>query len=260
MPDFAKEVSDVNIKKFLSSNYYKAYFKLHEKVQKIDRGGKIRYIYFEKDRNSNRLIVCFSGFAGHYERGRYNYVRSLSKSKSYRLFIRDDFGFRGVGSYYLGDSCALYKHSAIQNLIRTMQKPSVRETVFVGSSKGGSAALLYGIMMGADRIIIGSPQYRIGDYLQKNDYHREILNCIVDRRNGFDENWLNGLIDFALDEKPFNGEITLIYSSKEGGYQEDTIPLIDTLKTHNIRLNLHDELFEDHSQVGRYFSKYLSEL
>lgn len=39
MPVFAKEVSDVNIKKVLSSNYYKAYFKLHEKVQKIDRGG-----------------------------------------------------------------------------------------------------------------------------------------------------------------------------------------------------------------------------
>ena len=60
--------------------------------------GGIRYIFFEKVINSNRLIVCFSGFAGHYERGRYNYVRSLSKSKSDRLFIRDDFGFHGVGS------------------------------------------------------------------------------------------------------------------------------------------------------------------
>lgn len=40
MPDYAKEVSDVNIKKFLSSNYYKVYFLLHEKVQKIERGGE----------------------------------------------------------------------------------------------------------------------------------------------------------------------------------------------------------------------------
>ena len=88
----------------------------------------------------------------------------------------DDIGYQNRGSYYLTgraqsvplqkEICALINHCRGQ-----------RRLVTAGSSKGGTAALLYGLRCGADAIIAGAPQYYIGNYLSGED-HKEILKSI----------------------------------------------------------------------------------
>lgn len=252
----------MNLKSLVVSNFYKIYGKYYGGNFYSKAGDRISYIKLNGKQvdTKRRLIVSFSGFAGRYQKGRYNYIRSLSKSNSERIFLLDNFGFKGVGSYYLGNQCMLYKNKAIPELINSVSSPYIDETVFIGTSKGGSAALIYGILMNVNKIIIGSPQYRIGDYLLENDYHKLILNEIIDIENGYDVSWLNNIIDYLLDQKVYTGEITLIYSTIEKSYEWHTKPLIDAIKKHNIHLILFDEKFENHNDVGRYFNKYLASL
>lgn len=249
----------MKIRKILSSFYYKNFIRINEKTFKVNEELDLHYI-FRGGGETEKLIVSFSGFAGIYQRGKYNYIRSLSKSKHCRLFIRDDFGFQKVGSYYLGDNCTVYKHSGVEKLIQQIGNFSDRETVFIGSSKGGTSALFYGILMGANKIVIGSPQYRVGRYLQKNEYHKEILNSIIDEPHGFNVDWLNSMIDYAMDKNQYTGKVIIVYSSKEDGYLEDILPLIRSIKAHGIEIECYDELFQDHSQIGMFFSKYLLDL
>lgn len=87
-----------------------------QKTYVTESGNKLHYI-LRKSKKSNRLIVVFSGFAGHNKKARYNYMRTLHDANCNTLFILDDFGYKKVGSYYLGDKCKLYEENAIQQLI-----------------------------------------------------------------------------------------------------------------------------------------------
>lgn len=57
------------------------------------RIGRLKYLY-EKN-NSDELIIVFSAFE---TVRKYNYMKTLSKSKIDKLFIMDTFGYKG--SYY----------------------------------------------------------------------------------------------------------------------------------------------------------------
>lgn len=60
---------------------------------KEQRLGKLRYIH--ERNNSDELIIVFSGFG---TVRKYNYMKTLSQSTIDKLFILDNFGYRG--SYY----------------------------------------------------------------------------------------------------------------------------------------------------------------
>ena len=60
---------------------------------KEQRLGKLKYIH--ERNNSDELIIVFSGFG---TVRKYNYMKSLSLSTIDKLFILDNFGYRG--SYY----------------------------------------------------------------------------------------------------------------------------------------------------------------
>lgn len=161
------------MKRQLSNIYFKCRQKIFssEKVQ-------LKYLYYKS--KNDILLVVFSGFGGKNVAGRFNYVRTLRDCRANKLFILDDFGYNSVGSYYLGNNCVVYNDSVIESLVYEIaEKCRAKKIVFAGSSKGGSAALLYGFRMNVNQIICGSPQYKIGDYLNANDYHRKILGGIL---------------------------------------------------------------------------------
>lgn len=65
------------------------YIAINEKKYK----GRVKYLFQQKQ--SKTLAIVFSGFA---EKPVYNYVRTLKNLKADKLFILDDFAYRG--SYY----------------------------------------------------------------------------------------------------------------------------------------------------------------
>lgn len=60
---------------------------------KEKRYGKLKYIY--EQNGSDELIVVFSGFG---TARKYNYMKTLAGAKIDKLFLLDNFGYRG--SYY----------------------------------------------------------------------------------------------------------------------------------------------------------------
>lgn len=75
----------MNIRSFLM----RTYIAINEKKYK----GRVKYLFQKK--RSKTLAIVFSGFA---ENPVYNYVRTLKSLKADKLFILDDFAYRG--SYY----------------------------------------------------------------------------------------------------------------------------------------------------------------
>lgn len=76
--------------------------KLLYKEKKLNfEGHDIKYI-LEKNKNSDDLIVVFSGIPRPGIKARYNYMRTLEKVNVNKLYILDDLGFDQRGGYYLG--------------------------------------------------------------------------------------------------------------------------------------------------------------
>ena len=233
----------------------KNYINKYEKVWKNNEY-EIKYL-FHSCPDSNLLIVVFSGFAGHHVEAKYNYVRTLEKIQANKLFILDRYGYENVGSYYLGDKCSLYQNGIIEKFINSIiNELGIKRVVFSGSSKGGSAALLYGLKMHVSDIICGSPQFYLGDYLNLNDYHKCIYESIA-TNTLYDQEWFNHLIsDYIIScNKTIN--IFLLYSIKEESYNNDIKYLISELERNDvINLSLKEMEYENHSVTGKYFAPY----
>lgn len=239
----------------------KLYIKLSERVFTTQNGIRLRYIYKHRD-NGRKLIVVFCAFAGHHIKSRYNYIKSLCKSENNCLFILDNFGYENVGSYYIGNHGELFFDNSIEQLVNYIyQKGKSSEKIFCGTSKGGSAALLYGLMLNVDTIISGSPQYRIGKYLSKNDYHRCILDsiCINSGEKQIDAEWLDTIIDKYLMLNQKKTKIKLIYSSLEPDWP-DIKELILSIEANMNCFEKYDEKYIEHNDIGKVFPKYLREI
>lgn len=107
----------------------------------------------------SRILVI--GFQACNDAGpRYNYVKTLKSCKVNRLFIKDDLGPRHLGDYYLGENGTFSVENDVFELINNfISKLKPQSIVFIGSSKGGYAALNFGICFPSSNIIIASPQY-----------------------------------------------------------------------------------------------------
>lgn len=138
----------------------------------------IRYVYEKaKIYNKEKLIVVFSAFSN--DVAKYNYINTLKVIDCNKLFILDDYGVKGT--YYLGLDGNLDIETSVASLITyIMSKDNIsfNNVISVGSSKGGTAALYYGMKYNFGNIIVGAPQYKVGTYLSDlsiKDYADEIF-------------------------------------------------------------------------------------
>lgn len=231
----------------------KVSFRLKEK-----RHNRVRYLLQTKGKQSDTLIVCFSGFGGE-GAAKYNYVRTLQKVNADKLFILDDFGYQKQGSYYLGENGDWFLPEMITDLIQTVQKKRhVKHLVMVGSSKGGSASLYYGIKLGADACVIGAPQYFIGEYLN-TEKHLPILEGIMGNTTSESIQKLNRLMSDCISAtaapKP---KVYIHYSPKEHTYHEHIFDMIGKLESCGYTVSKDAEYdYTDHGEVAKYFPMYL---
>lgn len=231
------------------------YFRILEKKYGEN---EIRYIYQEQ-RKSNVLIVVFSGFSNVGMPARYNYMRTLSAIKANKLFILDDFGYQNHGGYYLVDRDRTFNGTIIHEIVNLIAKyAKERKTVTVGSSKGGSAALLYGIFCGADMIILGAPQYYIGNYLNC-DSHIEILRGIYGSSGQEAVDALNEMLPNAIRKISKSSLKVFVHCSKhEHTYKEHVKDLVRDLNQNGYNVSMDAEYcYTEHQDIAKYFPSYL---
>lgn len=228
----------------------------------------IKYILI--DNKSDFLCVCFAGFPPLGSYPVYNYIRTLKRNKkmSY-LFVLDDMvNLPTGGGYYLGNSGDYWGLKAIPQMIFNFkEKLSAKKIVTAGSSKGGSCALLFGAKVGADYIIAGACQYKIGTYMNC-PYHirslRELTGEIDIKKDVSEEaiERLDNLVFKALKENKNlnNTKIWLHYSDKEHTYFSDIQFLVDDLKHFGYDFSEDIKDYENHGDVGLYFPSYMTSI
>lgn len=221
----------------------------------------IRYVFRNGGRESDALVVVFSGFSKMGKPPRYNYAETLRDLRVHQLFVLDDTGYNKAGSYYLGENGNWFVPDLVCELIEKVRREcGAKKLIAAGSSKGGTAALLYGLKTGADVIVSGAPQYRLATYLSIAR-HRPILEAIL---GGVTEEGIARLNRVLEDEIILHADdaekpvIYLHYSPKESTYCEHIKMLIDALEKYRFSV-VEDNCYTytEHAQVGTYFKSLL---
>lgn len=237
----------------LKKSLIKWLIKIQEKKIKLF-GCTVRFIL--KKYNSDILIVVFQ--ACHSNGAHYNYYRILKECKVNKLWVKDDFSPNHRGSYYLGEKGKNNVESTVYCLIeKIIKKRKIRKVIFVGSSKGGYAALNFGITYPNSYIVIAAPQYKLGTYL---DCEYQMLN-LLDIIGSYDKQKIldldNRLADKIKENANKNQKIYIHYSDCEHTYDEHVKYLIEDLKSINIYVEEDIEHYKIHGELYKYFPSYL---
>lgn len=198
----------MNIKKMIRHLVTQIYLILNEKKYK----GRLKYLY--KSNSSDTLLVVFSGFA---DKPVYNYIRTLSNVCCDKLFILDDFGYRG--SYYWYEDGLTHPLDLVTSLLRDLG--GGRRIVTLGSSKGGTCALFYGLMFDATDIYAGACQYYVGTYLNAEDKVPVFKGMMGNTATKKDQEILDRMMpDMICKHRNSKSVVHLLYSDKEHTYPE----------------------------------------
>ena len=235
------------VKIFIKDNYVFNNEKIHPSLNPI------RYCFNKaKIRNKDKLLIVFSAFSQ--DKPKYNYMNILSYIDCNKLFILDDYGEKG--SYYLGLNGELDIETSTMSLISKIMKENNIEfnnVISIGSSKGGSAALYYGLKYNYGNIIVGSPQYKIGSYLSDlsiKTYAREIFGDIsLKNRIKYDN-----LIRLVSNS---NSNIFLLTSEGDNQYSKVLKEFENVSDELNIKLHITKCDIEHHKEIAKVFPKFL---
>lgn len=229
-------------------------FLLYLKVHEHNTKEGLKYLFF--NRKSKVLAIVFSAFDTSDKRRSYNYVRSLSKIGIDFIFLSDPWGYRG--SYYLQNngSFALVE-TILSSINQIVNRGGYSSVLTLGTSKGGTAALFYGLKLNVQDIVIGACQYRIGSYVAN---YPEIFKGMTGKDvNETDINSLNSILpNLIANCKGSQSHIHLVHSVKEPTYERDIKYLIRDLNSYGLTWTEIECGFEKHDDVGRFFIPFAS--
>lgn len=120
--------------------------------------------------------------------------------------------------------------SLIRELIAQYSVPP-EGVYFVGTSKGGTAAITYGLIHGSGRVIAGGPQIALGAFLYQEsgqrEWHRSVAYAIFGRVDDSDRDAANDLIPSIFERygHRFRGSMSILYGSDTGYRQAHVEPL-----------------------------------
>src|SRR5699024_7562405 len=223
----------------------------------------IKYYFQESEFNCDKLIVIFSGYADINSeiKHKYNYINSLRYINCHKLFILDNNG--ETGSYYLVEKLNFDVESSIISLILDTTSYlglSVKDIIGLGSSKGGSAALYFGLKYKFGTIISGGFQTKISDLISKRRPESEDFLLGQKGTDEYNEKYhkLNNIIFEQLDSL-IRSDMYLMTSEHDWQYNTHVLPFIKYLDDMKIEYHLEkSEEMKNHSQISTYFPKFFN--
>ncbi|MEC1526026.1 hypothetical protein P9D43_28940 [Neobacillus niacini] len=220
----------------------------------------IKYIFEEGQKTKDYLLVVFSGFAENTSKVKhaYNYMRTLKNFDCHKLFILDNYG--PSGCYYIGENMSFEVETSVLSLITNIirkYKINYENVIVAGSSKGGSAALYFGLKYNFGYVIAGAFQTKIADYITIRPEAYDYMLGSSSNQAGHD--YLNGIIYKQLDKEIYT-KLFFMSSKNDWQYPDHIQLFLDTLKEKNIPYTYYEcEEMRDHSDVGNHFPKFLFE-
>ena len=213
--------------------------------------GRLKYLF--ETHNSNTLIIVFSGMAT--RKPKYMYMRTLKDVMVDKLFILDDFGYKG--SYYWFENGADKPLRLTSGLINTILKSGKYKYVYTaGSSKGGSCAIYYGLMFNVTEVIASACQYHIGTYL--TEPHN--IKIFEKMKGQLDSGHFKTVLDTMIPnmiKSECNTKVHLLFSKKDPTYHKHIVDLSRDLQAKNIETIEVEAFYKDHGENGPHISQYL---
>lgn len=219
---------------------------------------EIEYFYKEQKYDCSKLLIVFSGFGSGInskEELRYGYdcKNTLSNFRGGVLYIRDKFG--PEGSYYIFENGEEIIAEAVSALIAKIIKENFfekKDTILIGFSKGGSAALYFSIKDGFSNVIACVPQLDIFSYVKEN--HPETACYMFGEKQENLNIYSDFLIKKIINDPEKNKNIYLLTSVLDEQYNTQISPYVDVFNDYtnfNIVLSSSD-FIEGHGRVTWY--------
>ncbi|HFK1497445.1 TPA: hypothetical protein ACGXMW_001677 [Bacillus paranthracis] len=168
----------------------------------------------------------------------------------------DDFGYDNRGLFYLGENNKLEIAIAVKQLVsKLVSRYNIDHSIYIGSSKGGYAALYFGLDDPESTIIVGAPQYYLRYYLNDAKDNRRLAQICGEKVEDIGK--ADYIIKRKIDDNKFTGKIYLHYSSQEHTFEEHIVDLIEDIERVGIKLETDEQEYKNHSDVAIYFPDYL---
>ena len=227
--------------------------------QKKFRTGQVTLKYMLERADSGDLIVVFSSCTRKGIRARYNYVRTLKKVPCNKLFLLDDFAADHRGAFYLGSNMRFEEADAVRELIdKVREKTGAKRLIFCGSSQGGYTALNFGIEYPGSYMVVGGPQYFLGQSLVDTE-NTDALEHIVGQVSPEKVEYLNQYLPRKVRNNPYTDSqrIYLHYSDSEHTYEEHIRYLCRDLDAKGYRYLENVAHYKEHGEISLYFPEFL---
>ncbi|CNB36040.1 accessory Sec system protein Asp2 [Yersinia intermedia] len=213
-------------------------------------GVEIKYKFKPRKYDTQHLIIIFSGFGGAGE-FTYDFENALQDCPAHVLWIKDDF--YDHCTYYICQKMNFNIEEAIHNFImRTVSelKLNKEQCTLAGFSKGGSAALYFGLKFQFKNIISTVPQFYIGSYV-KNNWPAVALNMLGEVSDANVKLLDNLLLDTFKKDSNLEKNIYLLTSEADIQFKKELEPNLSLfMKYRNFNLLLSRSiLVREHSQV-----------
>ncbi|MEU6293775.1 hypothetical protein [Streptomyces erythrochromogenes] len=217
----------------------------------VDSAGAVPIEYkFSHARNGNRHLVVV--FANRYAPGEWGWATGkLDLLRSNILWIRDLFD--GANTYYLckGMDFSLEQSVAgvISRVMNALELSPDQVTMF-GSSKGGSAALFFGLKYGFRNIVASVPQFQIGTRVVEGN--PDAVRVMMGEATEHNVRVLDSVLpDLVRSGANLSANIYLITSPQDEQYARQVEPFIGHFQgRENFNFIYNDSpLITDHGKV-----------
>lgn len=235
-----------------------------EKTFKHSNGISVIYKQKSNKFDFKHVIFVFSGFLNA-KPGNYDFANALNDCPAHVVWINDSF--QGMYAYYLCANMDFSIETAVTDFIKhKLQELGLgfEHATATGFSKGGSAALYYGLKLPFANIVTTVPQSKIGSYVEKYWKHvaEHMMGVITPTKIAH----LDKLIIQQLKQARNLGKnIYLLTSEADTQYPSEIVPLLDDLKkfsnfnlikTYSCFARQHNQITSHHTALllGIYYS------
>lgn len=230
-----------------------------EQIYTAKNGIDVRYKYKKSKYDFKHLIIVFSGFLNK-EPGNYDFINALNECPADVLWIGDHFN--DSYAYYLCEDMDFSIETAVTEFIyHKIQELGldVTNVTTTGFSKGGSAALYYGLKLKFNNIVVSVPQLKIGSYL-KNNWSHVAEKVMGEHYTSIEVSTLDKLIVQLLKtETKFDRNLYLLTSEADIQYKTEIEPYLDDFERYNNfnLLKTYSNFVREHNQVTSHHTALL---
>ncbi|MBR2743512.1 MAG: hypothetical protein IKD89_07975 [Clostridia bacterium] len=224
---------------------------------------KMGYILDEYlDAGEDAWLICtFSAIpaANSPIKHQYSFMRVLKDVPCHKLFLQDSLG--EMGTYYL---CENMDFGAADTVIEIIE--SIRErlgikkerVITVGSSKGGTASLYFGLRGGYGHVLCMGPQTKIATFLNRNgdttSNHQRTLDIMIgshDKKAAYEA--LDGVMFDILSRRKEETHIHLLTSHNDNQFPVHIEPFLKLLDLDDERndITINDNI-KSHSGLAEF--------